>query len=83
MTNHSVRVICLHASLFLKANAQLLGEVPLGGRATKLPLNQKTNEAVKPQVNFQITHFPLVILDLRWETQNNHKGKETQWLILL
>ena len=83
MTNHSVTVICLHTLLFLKANAQLLGEVTLGGRATKLPLNQKTNVAVKPQVNFQITYFPLVILDLWGETQNNHIGKETQRLILL
>lgn len=50
-------MICLHTSLFLKANAQLHGEATLGGRANKLPLNQKTNGAVEPQVNFQITYF--------------------------
>ena len=55
MTNHPVTVICLPTSLFLKANAQLLGEVTLGGRAMKLPLNQKSNDS---KVNFE------VILDL-------------------
>lgn len=67
MTNCSVTVICLHTLLFMKADAQLLGEVTLGGRVTKLPLNQKTNKAVKPQVNFQITYFHLVILDFKGE----------------
>lgn len=69
MTNHSVTVIFLQ--IHLKANAQLLEEVTPGSKATKLPLNQKTNEAAKPQVNFQITYFPLVILDL--EREGRHK----------
>lgn len=52
----------------------------MGGRATQLLLNQKTNEAVKPQVNFKFTYFPLVILDMGeeaegGETQNNHKRR--------
>lgn len=75
MANHSVTVVCLHTSPLLKADAQLLGEVTLGGRATELPLNQKTNEAVKPQVNFEITYFPSVILDLRGENTKQPQGK--------